>query len=57
MIFDVSADMFFVNQIPFFVTRSWRIWFITTEGLTGRRKPTLVSALSKVIKFYNMHGY
>ena len=36
---DVSADVFFVNRMPFLVTRSRRMRFITTEGLSDRRDP------------------
>ena len=49
--------MFFVNRIPFLVTRSRRARFITAERLLNRRKASLATAINKVINFYKAYGY
>ena len=54
---DISADVFFVNGIPFFVTKSRRMRFIASEGLVDRFKVTLSASLASVIKLYNTYGY
>ena len=35
---DISADVFFINGLPFIVTRSRRLSFITAEAITSRGK-------------------
>ena len=54
---NISADVFFVNGIPFFVTKSRRMRFIASEGLVDRFKVTLSASLASVIKLYNTYGY
>ena len=49
---DISADLFFINKVAFFVTRSRRLQFGTAIATTGTTKPHLVGDLSHVVKLY-----
>ena len=49
---DISADLFFINKVAFFVTRSRRLQFGTAIATTATTKPHLVGDLSRVGKLY-----
>ena len=48
----ICVDIMFVNQIPFLITISRNIKFITVEALSNRRSTTLSKALSSVVNLY-----
>ena len=50
----IAADVMFVSVVPFFVTYSRKIKFLTVEYLPRRTAGQLANALRKVIFFY-MH--
>ena len=50
---DISADLFFINKVVFFVARSRRLQFGTDIATTGTTKSHLVDNLSQVVKLYN----
>ena len=53
----LGADIFFVNKIPFFITVSHNIKFITGDRLQNRKETTIVSALLKVCALYSKRGF
>ena len=54
---DISADIFFVNGLPFFVTQSRRLRFITAEALADSKEPALIAALTQVVNLYKCFGF
>jgi hypothetical protein len=54
---DISADVFFINGVPFIVTRSRRLRFITAEAIKSRQKKVLVDALKQVVNLYKCFGF
>jgi hypothetical protein len=54
---DISADLFFINKVAFFVTRSRRLQFATAIVTTGVTKPHLVDNLDQVVKLYKCFGF
>ena len=53
----LSADLFFINKVVFFVARSRRLQFGTDIATTGTTKSHLVDNLSQVVKLYNCFGF
>ena len=49
--------MFFINGLPFIVTRSRRLKFITAEAINSRGKKVLFNALTQVVTFYKCFGF
>ena len=43
---DISADVFFINGLPFIVTRSRQLRFITAGAITSRGTNVLMNALT-----------
>ena len=53
----LTADVMFVNGIPFFVTLSTNIRYFTAERLANRKKGTLISSIIKVAALYHHRGF
>ncbi|KAL7504016.1 hypothetical protein ACHAXN_001720, partial [Cyclotella atomus] len=53
----LTADVMFVNGLPFFITLSRGIKLITTEFTPSRTADKLYKALLKVCRFYRRHGF
>ena len=49
----LGIDLMFVNGIPFFITASSKIKFVTVEEISSRSKAQLLGCLKSVIKLYN----
>ena len=45
-------DIFFVNKIPFFVTNSLAICFLTVTHLSNRKALTIFHALKAMCNYY-----
>ena len=54
---NLSADIFFVNSIPFLITLSRNIRFITGDRLQNRKVGTILSALVRVFNLYLRRGF
>ena len=53
----LSADLFFVNQVPFFATVSDHIKFTTAEHIVSRKSHQLVQASKHVQALYAARGF
>ena len=53
----LTADVMFVNGLPFFVSRSRAIKLITSEFLPSRTADQLYANLLKVVRLYRRGGY
>ena len=53
----LAADVFFVDGIPFLVTISRRIKFVTSEHCPVRTAVALSNHIKKVLKVYNRAGF
>ncbi len=53
----LSADVMFVNGLPFLTTVSENIEFLTAEFLPNRKATTLCSTLKKVMTLYGRNGF
>ena len=53
----LAADVFHVNRIPFFLTRSYRIGFYSVQPMTDNKKPRLLDALEQAVKIYCNNGF
>jgi hypothetical protein len=53
----LTIDIMFVNNIPFFVTKSRDIQFTTIEFLPNRRVATVHSVLETVLNLYKSRGF
>jgi hypothetical protein len=53
----VCVDIMFVNKIPFFMSISRNICFITAEVLDNRRQATLIKALQRIHRIYSKRGF
>ena len=53
----LCADIFFVDKIPFLVTISRQLKFITGDRLPNREVRTIVSALLRVFSLYHKRGF
>ncbi len=50
-------DIFFVNKIPFFVTLSLRICFLSATHMANRKAITIFKALRSMFLFYLQRGF
>jgi hypothetical protein len=48
----LTADIFFVNQVPFLLTYSRHLCFTTVTHLSDRKIQTIVSAYGEVLQLY-----
>ena len=53
----LTADVMFVNGIPFFTTLSWDIRFGTAEHVPSRTAKQLAKQLMKIVKLYPVGGF
>jgi hypothetical protein len=53
----LSVDLFFVNQVPFFATRSDHIKFTTAEHIANHKIAQLVQASKHVQAMYTARGF
>jgi hypothetical protein len=53
----LCVDIMFVNKIPFFMSISCNIRFITPEVLDNRKQPTLTKALQRIHGIYSKQGF
>jgi hypothetical protein len=53
----LTADIMFVNGLPFLLTRSRGIQLITVEYLPRRTAKTIGSKLTRVLQFYQRGGF
>jgi hypothetical protein len=53
----LCIDIMFVNQIPFLMSISKHIRFITCEVLENRKAPTLIQALKRIHGIYRKRGF
>jgi hypothetical protein len=51
------GDIFFVNKIMFFVTRSRHIQFSTVETIVNRKPETIIKAFQNVFNIYRRRGF
>ena len=53
----LTTDILFVNGVPFLVTLSRKIRFLTAEHIPSRTAKQLGSSLMKIVNFYQRCGY
>ena len=53
----LAAEVMFVLGLPFFITLSWRIRFMTVQFMPCRKAPELANALKSVINLYKHVGF
>jgi hypothetical protein len=53
----ITADLFFVNKIPFFLTLSQKIGFTAINHLTDRTVLEIFMAFKEIYHFYLQHGF
>jgi hypothetical protein len=53
----MTADIFFVNKIPFFLTLSRKICFTVVNHLTDRTVKTIFAAYQEIHAFYLNRGF
>ena len=52
-----DADIFFVNQLPFFTTLGQHLLFNTIQHLLNRRAKTIIAAIITVQRLYRARGF
>ena len=53
----LTVDIFFVNQIPFFLTLSRKICFTSVNHLANRKTATVFAAFRDMYQFYMQRGF
>ncbi len=53
----VTADLFFVNKIPFFLTLSHKICFTAINHLADRTIPQIFMAFKEIYQYYLQRGF
>jgi hypothetical protein len=53
----ITADLFFVNKIPFFLTLSCKICFTTINDLTGRTALQIFKAFKEIYQYSLQRGF
>ena len=53
----LCIDIFFVNKIPFFITYSLVICFVSVTHLTGQKAPVIFKALKAMCNYYLQRGF
>ena len=53
----LTADLFFVNKIPFFLTHSRKIHFTAVNHLANRKAMSLFKAFMEIFTFYLRRGF
>ena len=53
----LTADVMFVNQVPFLITLGWHIGLVTTNHLPRWIAKHIAKILSRVVHVYNRGGF
>jgi hypothetical protein len=53
----LTTDIFFVNEIPFFLTLSRKIWFTAVNHLADRTVPHIFNTFKEMYQYYLHHGF
>jgi hypothetical protein len=53
----ITADLFFVNKIPFFLMLSHKICFTAINHLADRTVPQIFMAFKEIYQNYLQHGF
>jgi hypothetical protein len=53
----ITADLFFVNKIPFFLTLSHKICFTAINHLADRAVPQIFMAFKEIYQYYLQRGF
>jgi len=53
----LTADVFFVNKIPFFLSLSRKICYTAVTDLVNRQVPTIFEAFKQVFRLYKTRGF
>jgi len=53
----LTADIFFVNKIPFFLTLSRKIGFTAVKHLANRTVPKIFKAVKEIYQYYLQRGF
>ena len=53
----LTADIFFVNGMPFFISLSWKIDFTVVSHLKGRTAAIIFDAFKAIFRFYLQQGF
>ena len=53
----LAIDIFFVNKVPFFITFSLKICFLSVTHLTNRKAPSIFNALRSMHNYYLQRGF
>ena len=54
---EITADLLFVNKIPFLITLGKRVKFTTIANIPNRQAATLLTGLDAVENIYKQCGY
>jgi hypothetical protein len=53
----ITADLFFVNKIPFFLTLSCKICFMAINHLMDRTVPQIFKVFKEIYQYYLQRGF
>ena len=53
----LAIDIFFVNKVPFFITFSLKICFLSVTHLTSQKVPSIFKALQSMHNYYLQRGF
>lgn len=53
----LEADVFYVNEIPFLLSVSQKLKFLTVENIPNRSSNTLTVSLNRIVSLYKRAGY
>jgi hypothetical protein len=53
----ITANLFFVNKMPFFLTLSQKICFMAINHLTDRTIPQIFMAFKEIYQYSLQHGF
>jgi hypothetical protein len=53
----ITANLFFVNKMPFFLTLSQKICFMAINHLTDRTIPQIFMAFKDIYQYSLQHGF
>jgi hypothetical protein len=53
----ITANLFFVNKIPFFLTLSHKICFTAINHLADRTVPPIFIVFKEIYQYYLRHGF
>ena len=54
---NIYIDIFYVNRIPFFHTKSGKVNFITSQALSGRSAKQIIDGYESIRKVYEDRGF